>query len=39
VGSPVGLVAKTVGDIPSVQAYANVLKSGGVHATPVAPVG
>jgi pyruvate dehydrogenase E2 component (dihydrolipoamide acetyltransferase) len=29
VGSPVGLMAKTVGDIPSVQAYANALKKGG----------
>ena len=36
VGSPVGLMAKTVADIPSVQAYAAALKSGGAVA--VAPV-
>ena len=30
VGSPVGLMAKTVADIPSVQAYAASLKSGGL---------
>ena len=30
VGSPVGLMAKTVGDIPAVQAYAASLKAGGV---------
>ena len=35
VGSPVGLMAKTVADIPSVQAYAAALKTGGAVA--VAP--
>ena len=37
VGSPVGLLAKTKDDIPAVQAYAAVLKSGGAPAAAAAP--
>ena len=36
VGSPVGLMAKTLADIPSVQAYAAALKSGGAPVAAVA---
>jgi pyruvate dehydrogenase E2 component (dihydrolipoamide acetyltransferase) len=38
VGSPVGLMAKTVADIPAVQAYAAALKSGGAPTTPAPAV-
>jgi pyruvate dehydrogenase E2 component (dihydrolipoamide acetyltransferase) len=40
VGSPVGLMAKTLADLPAVQAYAAALKSGGapVAAAPAAVV-
>lgn len=40
VGSPVGLMAKTLADLPAVQAYAAALKSGGapVSAAPAAVI-
>jgi pyruvate dehydrogenase E2 component (dihydrolipoamide acetyltransferase) len=38
VGSPVGLMAKTLADLPAVQAYAAALKSGGAPPVAAAPV-
>jgi len=39
VGAPVALIAKSAADIPAVQAYAAILKSGGAStAAPVTPV-